>query len=134
MQKMETQTYRRRSSRRLTLNEKRERWQEALESGSRYKPNSNDMPCILEFEARGIPASEIETFGPDQNVRTFNAWKALGRYVRKGEKSVHLCVWRTVEKDEIDPVTGTRRFARFCATACVFHVSQTEPMVEGGAA
>ena len=127
---MKTLSYqRRRPSRRLTLEEKRVRWQESLESGTRYEPNGNDIPCITEFAARGIPESEVETFGPHQNVRTFNAWKALGRYVRKGEKSVKLCVWRTIESDGIDPATGKRKPNRkIPATACVFHVSQTEPM------
>ena len=101
---------------------------EALERGSRCQPNSNDAQVYLQFGARGIAPHDIETCGPHQNVRTYRAWRALGRQVRKGEKSVRLTVWITDGEDKVDAVTGKVVKARtFPRPACVFHVSQTDP-------
>ena len=103
-----------------------EKNQEALERGSNREPGRNDMVAITAFCARGIPAGEIETFGPSQNVRTYPAWQALGRQVRRGEKAVRLTVWRPIGKAE----DGEKRKCR-PVTSCVFHISQTDE--KGGA-
>ena len=82
----------------------------------------NEAQAIREFVERGIPEEEIR---PRENVLTFNAWRAVGRYVRKGEHGVKLTVWVPVVED--DPrggeptVTGKR-----AVSAVVFHESQTE--------
>ena len=45
-----------------------------------------NFPAIFQgFAAKGIPESEIK---PRENVFTFQAWKALGRVVRRGEHGV----------------------------------------------
>lgn len=79
-----------------------------------------NWPAIFEgFAAMGIPASEII---PRQNVLTFNAWKALGRVVRKGQHGVKVITWI----DAQDKETGeTRKLPR---TTTVFHITQTEPL------
>lgn len=105
---------------------------DAMERGSRILPNGNDGPCVMEFAARGIPLEQIDTFGPNQNVRTYRAWRALGRQVRKGEKSVKLTVWRPLGGDRDDSENSEPQRCR-PVTACVFHVSQTDPVNgEGG--
>ena len=77
----------------------------------------NDMIVIKEFSNRGIDAT------PRVDVFTYNIWKfQKGRQVKKGEKSVKV---RTFIEDE---KTGKTR----CSIACLFHISQTDP-VEAGA-
>jgi len=85
-----------------------------------------NYPAIFEgFEAMGIPADDIK---PRENVFTFNAWKALGRSVKKGEHGVKVVTWVTakgerVEATEAQAAAGGFRFPK---TTTVFHVSQTE--------
>ena len=101
--------------------------QEALSRAASGIVLSN-YPAIFEgFIAKGIAESEIK---PRENVFTFNAWKALGRYVRKGEHGVKVCTYAPVERKEIDPATGAERIVEGKRPwmATVFHVSQTEPM------
>ena len=104
---------------------------EALLRGTRHRPNGNDTPVILAFMDRGLAESDVITFGDGQNVRTFPAWRALGRHVRKGERSVRCTVWLHVDgKEKLD---GKKEPGRsFRKTACVFHVSQTDT-IGGGA-
>lgn len=107
---------------------------EALERGRRMMPNGNDMAALMEFTTRGIPAGDIETFGPGQNVRTYRAWRALGRQVRKGEKSVRLTVWRPIGEDRVDDDGKTHPAPKRPCSACVFHISQTDPVNGKGGA
>ena len=104
---------------------------EAYLRGSRVKPNSNDTPVITQLVSRGIPLADIVTFGPGQNVRTYRAWRSIGRQVRKGERSVRCTVWLSVEKpDKRNP--EKTKVVSYPKIACVFHVSQTDEI--GGAA
>lgn len=109
--------------------EKREAIQnEALNRAVTGQVLSN-YPAIIEgFKEKGIPESEII---PRQNVFTFNAWKALGRYVRRGEHGVKVITVISTERKtgETDPSTGSEKieFDRRPWTATVFHVSQTDP-------
>lgn len=102
--------------------------QDAMARGSRPLPNGNDGPCVMAFAGRGIPPDQIDTFGPNQNVRTYRAWRALGRQVRKGEKSVRLTVWRPVDDGERDGQGNPKPARTVPVTACVFHISQTDPV------
>ena len=70
-----------------------------------------------EFQLRGIPASEIK---PRENVFTYNAWQALGRQVKKGEKGVKIVSFIPVR----DKDTGKE--SRRPRSTTVFHVTQTE--------
>ena len=48
----------------------------------------SNFPAIFQgFAAKGIPEAEIK---PRENVFTFEAWKALGRVVRRGEHGVRV--------------------------------------------
>ena len=102
---------------------------ESLDRGSRRAPNSNDTVVMLTLESRGISTDDVHTFGPDQNVRTYRAWRALGRQVRKGEKSVQLTCW--IPATRTDKKTGKEKTSCRPVSACVFHVSQTDTI--GGA-
>ena len=90
----------------------------------------SNFPAIFQgFAARGIPESEIK---PRENVFTFDAWKALGRYVRKGEHGVKVVTFVTVYSREKDPETGEPKTSRRPWTTAVFHISQTDAK-QGGA-
>jgi hypothetical protein len=80
------------------------------------------------FAEKGIPEADIL---PRQNVFTFNAWRALGRTVKKGEHGVKVVTF--VPMGEKDDGTG-EKVATFRAprTTTVFHVSQTKPLNEEG--
>lgn len=89
-----------------------------------------NLPAIFQgFMAKGIPESEIK---PRENVFTFEAWKALGRYVRKGEHGVKVVTFIESRSKEIDRDSGERKIIRRPWTTTVFHISQTDP-VKGGA-
>src|SRR5271168_4677076 len=89
-----------------------------------------NFPAIYQgFAAKGIPESEIK---PRENVFTFDAWKALGRYVRKGEHGVKVVTFIESRGKEIDQDTGERKIIRRPWTTTVFHISQTDP-AKGGA-
>jgi hypothetical protein len=90
----------------------------------------SNFPAIFQgFAAKGIPESEIK---PRENVFTFDAWKALGRYVRKGEHGVKVVTFIDCKGKETDPDTGERKISRRPWTTTVFHISQTEPLKGGG--
>jgi hypothetical protein len=92
-----------------------------------------NFPAIMAgFTEKGIPEQDIL---PRENVLTFQAWKALGRHVRRGEHGVRVVTWITTDERR-DAQTGEliRQAGRRPWTAVVFHVSQTEPdpvVVEG---
>ncbi len=89
-----------------------------------------NFPAIYQgFMAKGIPESEIR---PRENVFTFDAWKALGRYVRKGEHGIKVVTFIDCQSKEIDPDTGEHKLSRRPWTTTVFHISQTEPLKGGG--
>jgi|SRR5271167_5273348 len=86
----------------------------------------SNFPAIFSgFSAKGIPESEIK---PRENVFTFDAWKALGRYVRKGEHGVKVVTFIDCRSKETDPDTGERKVSRRPWTTTVFHISQTDPI------
>jgi hypothetical protein len=90
---------------------------------------SSNYPTIYGgFMAKGIPESEIK---PRENVFTYNAWRALGRQVRRGEHGVKVLTF--VECQKRDDQTGElkERFRRPFSTT-VFHISQTDE-ISGGA-
>jgi N-terminal domain of anti-restriction factor ArdC len=97
----------------------------ALSRAAKGGMNGNYRLILEGFSAKGIPLDDIL---PRENIFTFQAWKALGRHVRKGEHGVKVCTFietTRTEKDEngAEKVsTGRRPW-----TTTVFHVSQTEP-------
>src|ERR1700676_2086110 len=57
----------------------------------------SNFPAIFRgFAAKGIPESEIK---PRENVFTFDAWKALGRVVRRGEHGVKVTTFIECSKE-----------------------------------
>ena len=98
---------------------------EALTRATQSLAMSN-YPAIFEgFTAKGIPEDEIQ---PRVNVFTYQAWKALGYQVRKGEHGVKVTAWITCraskEKQQPDKSDAYRRPKQ----TTVFHVSQTDPV------
>ena len=87
---------------------------------------SNYGDVFAGFVARGIAVEDIR---PRENVFTFNAWRALGRCVRKGEHGVRIQTWvpcadrKSAAADGSEPAKRLRPRAAY-----VFHVSQTEPI------
>lgn len=57
----------------------------ALDRARNGTATTNIGAIIAGFEAKGIPADQVE---PRVNVFTYKAWLSLGRQVRRGEKSV----------------------------------------------
>jgi hypothetical protein len=89
----------------------------------------SNYPAIFQgFIAKGIPESEIR---PRENVFTFEAWKALGRYVRKGEHGVKVVTFIETKSKEVDQDTGEPKLIRRPWSTTVFHVSQTEALNGG---
>lgn len=81
-----------------------------------------NYPAIFAgFMAKGIPESEIK---PRENVFTFNAWKALGRYVRKGEHGVKIAT--VLNKPRKNRDTGLEENFSIPWSTTVFHISQTD--------
>jgi N-terminal domain of anti-restriction factor ArdC len=77
-----------------------------------------NYPAIYSgFAAKGIAESEIQ---PRVNVLTFQAWKAKGRVVKRGEHGVKVITWIPVTDKQTGEVTGKRPW-----TSTVFHISQT---------
>ena len=67
----------------------------------------------------------IDKLNPAE-VRTFEGWKAAGRFVRKGEKQRAFRVQAGYIRTGIDPISGEDRYEPLYKTAYGFHVSQTE--------
>jgi hypothetical protein len=103
--------------------------QEALTRAVSGQSFSNFSAIFQGFAAKGIPESEIK---PRENVFTFDAWKALGRVVRRGEHGVKVVTFIDCQSKETDPDTGERKLIRRPWTTTVFHVSQTDPLKGGG--
>jgi len=105
--------------------EQKKKYQEALSRAAGGLTMSNYPTIINGFIQKGIPEDQIE---PRKNVFTYDAWKALGRYVKKGEHGVRVVTFLKVEKKEVDEQTGkevSRVNSRPWMTT-VFHVTQTE--------
>jgi len=91
--------------------------QEALTRAVSSQSLSNYAAIIRGFMAKGFAESEIS---PRENVFTYNAWKALGRQVKKGEHGVR-CLTFIVQRNK-----RTGRDEKRPWTTTVFHISQTE--------
>ena len=60
---------------------------EALANATQGDSLANFPAIYAGFMARGIPETDIQ---PRENIFTFNAWKALGRVVKRGEHGVRV--------------------------------------------
>lgn len=97
---------------------KEEIGREALSRAKSGQSVANYAAIFEGFAAKGIDASAIE---PRVNVFTYNAWRALGRQVRKGEKGVKVFSFAPITDRDTGDVVGKRAI-----TTTVFHVSQTD--------
>ena len=104
---------------------KEELQQEALSRAVQSQSIMNYAGIFAGFMAKGIPEDKII---PRENVFTYNAWKALGRQVRKGEHGVKCVTFIECESKETDSRTGEKKSFRRPWTTTVFHVSQTDPI------
>lgn len=96
---------------------------EALSRATTNQSFANWPAIIVGFTAKGIAEADIL---PRVNVFTFQAWKALGRHVRKGEHGVRVVTFvpctKTVTEAGEEKTIGYKR----PWSATVFHVSQTD--------
>lgn len=97
--------------------------QQALSNATQSQSVMNYRTIYAEFSARGIPMDEIK---PRENVFTYNAWRALGRQVRKGEHGVKIVTFVPMRVKDETQETGSKAIGRRPWTTTVFHVSQTE--------
>lgn len=97
--------------------------QQALANATQNASLANYAAIYAGFEAKGIAQSAIE---PRVNVFTFNAWKALGRVVRKGEHGVKVCTWVAMTKQDANG--EAQDIGRKPRITTVFHISQTDPL------
>jgi len=96
---------------------------EALDRARSSNSTANFSAIFEGFELKGIPAADIE---PRVNVLTYNAWKAAGRQVRRGEHGVKVCTWVSMTKKDASGVS--QPIGRKPHATAVFHVSQTDPV------
>lgn len=96
---------------------------EALRNATGHDSTMNYGAIIQGFVDMAIPIDDIK---PRVNVFTFNAWRGLGRCVRKGQHGVAICTF--VRRSVTDKATGEVREIRMPRQTTVFHISQTEPL------
>jgi hypothetical protein len=103
---------------------------EALSRAVNGQSLGNYPTIFAGFMAKGIPEAEIE---PRENVFTYQAWRALGRQVRRGEHGIKVVTFVEIAKENKD--SGEKQSFRRPWTTTVFHVSQTDAIIEsrGGA-
>jgi hypothetical protein len=88
---------------------------------------ANYPKIYREFMEKGIPESEIR---PRENVFTYNAWRELGRQVRRGEHGVKVLTFIDCEKKDKEPGRVKQSYRRPWSTT-VFHISQTDAISDG---
>jgi len=101
--------------------------EQALTNAVTNASTMNYDAIINGFVAKGI---DIEDIKPRENVFTFNAWKALGRVVCKGEKGVAVVTYVKCKKKntETGEEGGEEQSFRRPKTTYVFHISQTQEL------
>ena len=97
--------------------------QESLTRAVSGQSVANYSAIFEGFMAKGIAIEDIK---PRENVFTFNAWKALGRVVRKGEHGVKAVTFVPVSGKQETETSDKSAGYRMPRTVTVFHVSQTD--------
>ena len=102
-----------------------ERQAEALSRALTGQSWSNFPAIIQGFKARGIPEDQIL---PRENVFTYQAWKELGRQVRKGKHGIKVVNFIKRDKKVKDTGTDEVKIKTYSMprTVSVFHISQTD--------
>lgn len=96
---------------------------EALDRARSGQKLTNLPTIYREFMARGIAEADIQ---PRVNVLTYNAWRALNRHVRRGEKGVHIITFLPTSEKKDSEGTVVHRGGSRPWSAIVFHVTQTD--------
>jgi hypothetical protein len=96
-------------------------WNEALDRAQSGSSMANFETIYDGFENMGIDADDIE---PRENVLTYNAWRAKGRQVRKGQHGVKILTWIPASKK--DESTGKVESFKVSKLVAVFHITQTQ--------
>lgn len=109
----------------MTKMSKEEIQHQALLNAITSDSTVNYQAIVKGFTEKGIDPADII---PRQNVFTFNAWKRLGRVVRKGEHGVKIIVVIECDK-KVDDEGKIKVPVKKPKSATVFHISQTEPLV-----
>ena len=97
--------------------------QEALDRATGNNSTANYGAIYDGFTAKGIAPEEIK---PRENVFTYEAWKALGRYVKRGEHGVKVFTYIPTREERDDSGNVTRQAGKRFKAATVFHISQTD--------
>jgi len=98
---------------------------EALRNARDGESVTNYPAIFAGFMAKGIAEGDIL---PRENILTFQAWKAVGRSVKKGEHGVKVVTFVPIKDRDTGEVTGRAPHA-----TTVFHVSQTESTADAEA-
>lgn len=93
---------------------------EALHRAQTGTSLANDLAVIEGFAERGIEAT------PRVDVFTYNAWKAQGRQVKKGEKGLRIQTFIKRESKRQTDSDGNPKAYTMPRTVSVFHISQTK--------
>lgn len=102
-----------------------DRRQEAL-ANARNGQSFANYPAIFDgFIAKGIREADIH---PHENLFTFNAWRALGRTVKRGEHGVRVQTWVPIPEKRDDDNAVIRPAGKRPKVTTVFHVSQTKAL------
>ena len=96
-------------------------WRDALDRAENGQSMLNYETIYDGFEDMGIDPDEIE---PRENVLTYNAWRAKGRQVRKGQHGVKITVF--IPASKTDKKTGEVTNFKVSKQVAVFHRSQTD--------
>lgn len=105
--------------------------QRALANALADKSAANYQTIVEGFMEKGI---EPEDITPRVNVFTYNAWRELGRQVRRGESGVRILSMapaRSKGEDGESSVEGEKPRMR-PVPAVVFHITQTDPIEPKG--
>ncbi len=105
---------------------------EVIESQALKNATENDSEANYEtiFEGFLEKGIEFEDIIPRENVFTYNAWRAMGRQVRRGETGVKCVTYVTAKpskaKADAGKVDEEGKPFKFERTVSVFHISQTD--------
>ncbi|HDF2366293.1 TPA: DUF3560 domain-containing protein [Morganella morganii] len=98
---------------------------QALNRAENNESVSNYDAIYEGFKAIGIAEEDIE---PRVNVFTFHAWKAKGRFVKKGEKGVKVITYIVVDKKQENSEETKKVKVKVKRQTTVFHISQTSSL------
>ena len=100
-----------------------ERNSESLDRALNSRAASNYGAILIGFAAKGLLEGDIE---PRVNVFTYNAWQALGRQVKRGEKGVKIQTWIKGQKE--NKTSGATDYFSYPKMTTVLHITQTDKM------